>query len=273
MSHPYAELASAERTEHHAVVLRYLNAEERALKLVRVVVEHACTFGVLRIDEVEFNHQLATVADAERQSVLACIELVERLFGLRIEEECSCPSLGRAENVGVGESSAEHNHVDVLECLASADEVGHHHILHVEAGQIERVSHFALAVGSLLTYDGSLDACALAAVGRYAVALKSALEAVVELDFQRLLLIVVASLLCATVEALLAVEQVRSVIPHVAQRVDVECMFEVALLYDDGAGLWRRITYLGISYSLLVHELGELFLVLVGYLNDNARVL
>ena len=121
-------------------------------------MEHACAACVFGIDEVELNHQLTTVADAERQSVLTCIKLVERLLGLRVEEECSCPSLGRAENVGVGESAAEHDHVDILECFASADEVGHHHVLHVEAGQIERVSHFALAVGSLLAYDGSLDA-------------------------------------------------------------------------------------------------------------------
>ena len=71
------------------------------------------------------------------------------------------------------------------------------------------------------------------------------------------------TLFCATVEALLAVEQVRSVVPYLAQRVDVECMFEVAFLYDDGALLRCRITYLCVAYALVFHELGELFLVLV----------
>ena len=40
VSHPDAELRTAERTEHHALVLRNLQRHETALKLVRVVVEH-----------------------------------------------------------------------------------------------------------------------------------------------------------------------------------------------------------------------------------------
>ena len=59
-------------------------------------MQHLGLLLVLRIDEVELNHQLAAVADAERQGVLAGIELVESLLSLRVEEECSCPSLGRA---------------------------------------------------------------------------------------------------------------------------------------------------------------------------------
>ena len=124
---------------------------------------------MLRVDEVEFHHQLASVADTERQGVLTGIELVECLLSLRVEEECTCPSLGRTEHVGVRESTAEHNHVDILQSLAAAHKVGHHHVLHVESGEIQRVSHFALTVCSLLADDGSLHARRRAAVGRDAI--------------------------------------------------------------------------------------------------------
>ena len=59
-------------------------------------MQHLGLLLVLRIDEVKLNHKLAAVADAERQGVLAGIELVESLLSLRVEEERSCPSLGRA---------------------------------------------------------------------------------------------------------------------------------------------------------------------------------
>ena len=66
VSHPDAEFVAREAAEHHAAVGRNRYADKGALKLVAVVVEHVGTLFVLRIDEVEFHHQLATVAHAER---------------------------------------------------------------------------------------------------------------------------------------------------------------------------------------------------------------
>ena len=48
-------------------------------------MQHLGLLLVLRIDEVELNHQLAAVADAERQGVLAGIELVESLLSLGLK--------------------------------------------------------------------------------------------------------------------------------------------------------------------------------------------
>ena len=56
-----------------------------------------------------------------------------------------------------------------------------------------------------------------------------------ELHFYRLLLVVVAAFCSTTVEALVAVEQVRGLEPCVAQGVDVEGMSVFVLLDDDGA--------------------------------------
>ena len=116
-------------------------------------MQHFCTLGA---SQPEFYHQLTAIADAERQSVLAGIEPVEGFLGLRVVKESSCPSLGRAENVAVGEATAEDDEVHFVERLATGDEVSHHHVLHVEAGQIETVGHLALTIGALFADDGSL---------------------------------------------------------------------------------------------------------------------
>ena len=65
VSHPDTQLATAQRAEHHATVGRDSQAQEAALELVRVVVEHASAFLVGGVDEVELHHQLATVAHAQ----------------------------------------------------------------------------------------------------------------------------------------------------------------------------------------------------------------
>ena len=215
------------------------------------------------VDEVELNHELATVTDTERESVLASVELVERLLSLRVVEECACPTLSRTENVRVREATAEDDHVHVLECLTTGDKVGHHNVLHVEASEVERVSHLAFAVSTLLADDGSLDARRCAAVGRDAIALERALERRVELHLNRLLLVVVAALCCASVEALVAVEQVRCLVPCVAQCVDVECMCVIVLLDDDSAFCRSGVANLCVADSVLLHVLLELLLVLV----------
>ena len=138
--HPDTQFVTAQRSEHDAVVLRDVERDECAFKFPGIIVHHVCLFPVcclLFVQKSEFNHQLTSVADTQRESVRARIESFERLFGFRVVEECSCPSFGTAQHVAVGKAAAEDNHVDRFQCLASCNQVGHHHVLHVEACQIE----------------------------------------------------------------------------------------------------------------------------------------
>ena len=112
--------------------------------------------GAFRTCQAEFNHQLATVADTQRECVGTGVETVEGLLGLGVEEESTGPALGRTEYVAVGEASAEDNHLNLVEGLAARDEVGHHHVLHVETGQVEAPSHLALTISAFLANDGGL---------------------------------------------------------------------------------------------------------------------
>ena len=93
MSHPDAELITAQTTEHDAVVLWNVQSQELAFELLADVMSQVCTVLMLRVDEVELHHQLAAVADAEAQCVLTCVELVERFLGLRVIEEGTSPAL------------------------------------------------------------------------------------------------------------------------------------------------------------------------------------
>ena len=228
---------------------------------------------MFRVDEVELNHELTAVADAERQGVLACIELVKGFFGLGVVEEGTCPSFGRTEHVRVGETTAEDNHVDVFKCFAPADKVGHHHIFYVEASQIERVSHFALTVGAFFPNDGSLYASSFAAVSADAILCERTFKVVVKLHFERLMLIVGKTFTGHSVHTLLLVQKVRCLVPCVAQTVDVESVFFFAVLYNNGAGFGGRITNLSKGDTPFFKELGKFCFVFIAHFNNHTRVL
>ena len=65
MSYPYTQFATAEGAEHHTVVAWNVESKELALEFLRVVVAEVSLVLVVGIDEVEFCHKLATVADTQ----------------------------------------------------------------------------------------------------------------------------------------------------------------------------------------------------------------
>ncbi len=235
---------------------------------------------MLRVDEVELHHELTAVADAERQRVLAGIELVEGFLRLRVVEEGTGPALGRTQHVAVGEATAEHYHVNLFERLTTADEVGHHHVLHLEAGEPQRISHLTVAVGTLFADDGghrclTLSLCGriLPTVGVEAQRGERALEVGIELHLERLLLIVVPTLARHVVHALMLVEEVRRVVPRVAQGVDVEGVLPTVLHHHDLTVVGRRIGNLCEADAIVLEVFLQLTLVGIGDLDDDTRVL
>ena len=108
---PDAQTIARETLEEYAAIGLNGDTYEAAFKLVAVVVEHVRTLFVFGIDEIEFHHELTTVADTEREGVGTCIEAVECFLSLRIEEEGSSPSLGTAKHVTIGETTTEDDEV------------------------------------------------------------------------------------------------------------------------------------------------------------------
>ena len=225
-------------------------------------------FGV---DQSQFNHQLAAVADTEREGVFAGVEVVEGRLGLGIEQEGTGPPLGGTQYVGVGETAAEGNDIDILQGLTTADKVGHRDIFHIEAGQPEGIGHFAFGVGSLLTDDGGTQSAGFATVGIEAVLRQLAGEFRSEGQFQRLLLVVLETLAGTAVEALLAVEQVGRRIPYVAQVVDAE-LIGGTVLADQDVAFFAGDTQLDIADTGIFEDFLHFRSVLVGYLDDDTRI-
>ena len=64
MSHPDAEFAATKVAKHHRVVCRNGEPHKIGFKFVAVVMLHARLAFVFGIEQIEFNHHLATIANA-----------------------------------------------------------------------------------------------------------------------------------------------------------------------------------------------------------------
>ena len=82
------------------------------------------------------------------------------------------------------------------------------HILHVEAGQIEAVSHFAVAVDAFLADNGCLDAAFCLPILLQAVSCEASREFRRNGVTHRLTAVVVEALLSLLFAALFAVEKI-----------------------------------------------------------------
>ena len=87
-----------------------------------------------------------------------------------------------------------------------------------------------------------------------------------------MLLVVLETLLGASVHALLTVEQVGGVVPDIAQVIDAELVGGILVLYED-VTLVRRFAQLHVAHTGIFENLLHLILVLVTHLDDNTGVL
>ncbi len=113
------------------------------------------------IQQPEFHHELAPVAYAEAEGVGAAVEFAECFLCRIVPTETACPSFCRTEHVAVGETAAEHYHIDIFQCLASAHQVGHVDVLDIETGEVEGVGHFTVTVHALFA-DNCRTGCSFA---------------------------------------------------------------------------------------------------------------
>ena len=268
---PDAKTIARKTLEEYAAVGLHRNAYETAFKLVAVVVEHTSTLFVFGIDEVEFHHKLATIANTEGESVGTCIEAVEGFLCLRIEEEGSCPTFGTAEDVAVGESTTEDDEVDVVERFATSDKVGHGDVFHIEAGKMEHIRHFAFTIRSFLTDDSRTNARGCATIRRNTEAFKRALEGGMEVEFDGLLLVVAETLSCFAVETLMLIEEEGSGIPHIAEVVDEELVF-CTIFLDKEVTLFGGHSESSGFHAMFCQNCLEAGFVFICHLHQDCRV-
>ncbi len=180
-------------------------------------------------EQVELNHQLATVAHPKTERVGAVVVSAEGFAGCLVPHESAGPSFRRTEHVAVGETAAEHNHVHVVESLTTGHKVGHVHVFHVKACEIKRICHFTVAVHALLADDGGADAGTFRAVEGETAVGKAAFEVFGKEIFEWLLVEVVEALRCTFLARLDAVEKIGRCEPYTAHGIDGYKMYVVAM--------------------------------------------
>ena len=173
---------------------------------MRFVVKHLAILLVFRVNEVQFHHQLTAITNTQWKCIFTSVIFVESFFSFRVEEESTCPTFGRTQYVGVGETTAVNNHVHIFQCLASADKVGHCNVFHIESCQIQWVGHFAFAIRTLLADNCCTDTCRGTTVRINTVLREFTFEIRHESEFHRLHLIVFEAFFSAAVHRLFAVE-------------------------------------------------------------------
>ncbi len=206
--------------EHHAVVGLYLHSEEDRFELARDIMLHlhcrTAIFGGICTEEVELDHKLAAVADTKTQGVGTGIELAQCFCSTLVPAETGSPAFCRAKNVAVGETTAEYNHIDILESFATAGKVGHMHIANIETCHKERVSHFAVTVDTFLSDNGRTDTRGRTTTYSQVAALETTVEVRTETIVHRLQAEVVATFCCAGRVSLKCVEKIRRLKPYSA---------------------------------------------------------
>src|SRR5665647_1887215 len=117
-------------------------------------MRHFDAFGVARIYQVEFNHQLTTITTSKTKGIGSLVKIIECNFRFFVTSKSACPTFSRATYIGVVEPSNKNNQAQLFKCLASAEQVGHMDIFHIKSGKIHAPCHFAVSVTALFTDNG-----------------------------------------------------------------------------------------------------------------------
>jgi hypothetical protein len=100
---------------------------------------------------LERGEHLAAVADAEREGILTREETRELLAHGRVEQDGFRPAFTRAEHVTVGEAATGDQPLELGERAPARQQIGHVHIVRLEAGAMQDRGGLDLAVHALLS--------------------------------------------------------------------------------------------------------------------------
>src|SRR5690554_6275692 len=108
---------------------------------------------------MQVGKHLATIANAQRQSVLTVEEGSKLISHPIIEQNGLGPTLTGAQNIAVRETTTGNQALECLERNATGKQIAHMDVYCLETSPIKRCSHFNLAVNTLLPKHRNLRAC------------------------------------------------------------------------------------------------------------------
>ena len=208
VSNPNTQLISRKRTEHHRIVLWYGETKELRLELVRIIMQHTGFLFMIGCKQTQLHHQLAAVANTQTERVGTGIEIIEGFLGFFIPKETTGPTFCRTKYVGIGKTTAINNHIHIFECFATAYQIGHMHVFHIETGKVKRIGHFTITIHAFLSNDRRFYARRLTTVGRNAVLFHLSGKTLTEMIMQRLFFIVEETGLSLSFTALFTIKQI-----------------------------------------------------------------
>mmetsp|Transcript_14859 Transcript_14859/g.37607 ORF Transcript_14859/g.37607 Transcript_14859/m.37607 type:complete len:251 (+) Transcript_14859:440-1192(+) len=155
--HPHAQRRSGHALEEDGVGLEDGERGVAALEAARLVVHEARLRRlrqqlVARGHPAEQGHELAAIAHAEGEGVLARAEVFE--LRVQVELDLGRPALGRVKHVRVREAANEGDAAELVERNAPAEQVGHGHVPRLQPAGKHGPRHVAVAVRPLLAQDG-----------------------------------------------------------------------------------------------------------------------
>mmetsp|Transcript_18683 Transcript_18683/g.62975 ORF Transcript_18683/g.62975 Transcript_18683/m.62975 type:complete len:440 (-) Transcript_18683:117-1436(-) len=157
MGDPHAQARALHALEEDGGGRCDLDGAPARLEPARRVVHEARLLrlrdGVAAGHPAKQRHQLAAVADAEREGVGPVAEGLELRREPLVELDRRGPALGRVEHVRVRETAAKDDAAEGVERHGAAGEVGHGHVPRRASRRVQRRRHLAVAVRALLPED------------------------------------------------------------------------------------------------------------------------
>ncbi|MPM18339.1 hypothetical protein SDC9_64748 [bioreactor metagenome] len=191
------------------------------------------------------------------------------MFRFFVVQESTSPTFSRTQHVGIGETTTEYNHIDIFQRFPSRCQVGHVYIFHIETGQIKRISHLTITIGSFFTDDSSFNSTWLSILSQSELR-KFTFKAFIESECKRLVFIIIVTCLCAGLATLFSIQQIRRAVPHIPQIIDGESICNFFLLNFDPS-FFDGSSNTGKTNTIRSEHLFNLFPVF--HLNQHARIL
>mmetsp|Transcript_47611 Transcript_47611/g.93586 ORF Transcript_47611/g.93586 Transcript_47611/m.93586 type:complete len:233 (+) Transcript_47611:325-1023(+) len=157
VSHPDTQRATFHALQHDAGRLLDLDGRPATFKALALVVDEPWLLlellSLLR-DPAKQSHELASVADAKAEGILAVFEGLESSRERLVEADRPCPPFGAVHYIGVAEASNEDHATEGGQVDFVVDQVRHVDVPSLETSHIKRRTHLSVSVTPFLPDDG-----------------------------------------------------------------------------------------------------------------------
>ena len=152
--HGDGQTGACHALEKQARGVQHFHLGQAGLKALAAVGGEARPGLRARNDVGQFSEHLAAVAHAQPKGVAALEEGFELIGQARVEGDAARPANACTQGVAIAEATAGHQAFEVCQLGLARLQVGHVHVIGVEARLMEGIGHFHMGVHALLSQNG-----------------------------------------------------------------------------------------------------------------------